>query len=234
MGVCLYVLFSYFVLVFAGLVGCFVVASVGFDERFIVRLIVSSKLGVLSEDVLLLVMPLGDDVRSLNVVRAVEKFIGNYGLKVKLHVLRVDVADFWGSAGKVRGKVEEIFGKHVPEKLIVLLSGGMRALILETLTGCIATGLKGEIIAYREDLKGYINFPLETFKIEKPPLEELNVLAMVRDGLVNLRSIASALGVSKTSAFRIIKRLEEKGLVRVEYRGRASKIVLTDKAKLWL
>ncbi|OYT52861.1 MAG: hypothetical protein B6U76_09240, partial [Desulfurococcales archaeon ex4484_217_2] len=132
------------------------------------------------------------------------------------------------------GKVEEIFGKHVPEKLIVLLSGGMRALILETLTGCIATGLKGEIIAYREDLKGYINFPLETFKIEKPPLEELNVLAMVRDGLVNLRSIASALGVSKTSAFRIIKRLEEKGLVRVEYRGRASKIVLTDKAKLWL
>ena len=57
---------------------------------------------------------------------------------------------------------------------------------------------------------------------------------MVRDGLVNLRSIASALGVSKTSAFRIIKRLEEKGLVRVEYRGRASKIVLTDKAKLWL
>jgi len=216
------------------LAGCFVVASVGFDERFIVRLIVSSKLGVLSEDVLLLVMPLGDDVRSLNVVRAVEKFIGSYGLKVKLHVLRVDVADFWGSAGKVRGKVEEIFGKHVPEKLIVLLSGGMRALILETLTGCVATGLKGEIIVYREDLKGYINFPLETFKIEKPPLEELNVLAMVRDGLVNLRSIASALGVSKTSAFRIIKRLEEKGLVRVEYRGRASKIVLTDKAKLWL
>ena len=214
--------------------GCFVVASVGFDERFIVRLIVSSKLGVLSEDVLLLVMPLGDDVRSLNVVRAVEKFIGSYGLKVKLHVLRVDVADFWGSAGKVRGKVEEIFGKHVPEKLIVLLSGGMRALILETLTGCVATGLKGEIIVYREDLKGYVNFPLETFKIEKPPLEELNVLAMVRDGLVNLRSIASALGVSKTSAFRIIKRLEEKGLVRVEYRGRASKIVLTDKAKLWL
>ena len=219
-----------------GLVGCFVVASVGFDERFIVRLIVSSKLGVLSEDVLLLVMPLGDDVRSLNVVRAVEKFIGSYGLKVKLHVLRVDVADFWGSAGKVRGKVEEIFGKHVPEKLIVLLSGGMRALILETLTGCVATGLKGEIIVYREDLKGYVDLPLETFKINKPSPSELEVLNALRKlgGQGNLGAIARSLHVSKPTVHRIVRELEVKGLVRVERKGRASKVVLAEKAELWV
>lgn len=216
------------------MVGCFVVASVGFDERFIVRLIVSSKLGVSSEDVLLLVMPSSDDVRGLNVVRAVEKFISNYGLKINLHVLKINVGSFWEASGAVRKNIEKIFSKYVPEKLVILLSGGMRALILETLTGCIAAGLKGDIVVYREDLKGYIEFPLETLKIEKPPVEELRILKMIKEGKVNLKSIAKVLSVSKTSAFRMVKRLEERGLVRIEHRGRASKIVLTEKAKLWI
>ena len=213
-----------------------VVASVGFDERFIVRLMISARLGVGSDDFLLLVMPSGDDVRCASVVEAVKRFIENYGLRLGLEVLTVDVGSFWGSAGSVRRTVENLYGKLNPSKLIVLLSGGMRALILEVLTGCIATGLKGQILVYREDLKGHIEFPLEILKIEKPTVEHVKILKIINElsGKANLKDITYKLNISKASAHRRVKELENMNLVKIEHKGRASKILLTEKAELWI
>lgn len=213
----------------------FVVASVGFDERFIVRLMVSCGLGVGSSDFILLVTPEEGEDRCLRVVEHVREFTRSYRLNLSLEVLRVDVGSFWGAAGSVRNAVEEYFSKLNPREFIVLLSGGMRALVLEVLLGCIASRLKGKVIVYREDLKGHIEFPLEIFSVERPSIEELKVLKVLKESeTANLRVIAAKLNTSKASAFRIVKRLEEKSLVKVEHRGRASRIILTEKAKLWI
>lgn len=213
-----------------------VIASVGFDERFIVRLMVSCSLGVGSYDHLLLVMPSGDDVRCSGVVDSVKAFISNYELKLGLDVVTVDVAGFWSSAGTIRKTIENLYSKLEPKELIVLLSGGMRALIMEVLVGCIATGLKGQVLVYREDLKGHIEFPLEILNIEKPTIEHTRILKIIHElgGSANLKDIKHKLKISKATAHRKIKELENMNIVRIEHRGRASKILLTEKAKLWI
>lgn len=218
------------------LVDRFVVASVGFDERFIVRLLISARLGVGSEDFLLLVMPEDDSERCLAVVEAVKKLVHTYGLRLNLETLRVNVDSFWESAGSVRKSVEKLYEERGSPELIVLLSGGMRALILEVLSGCVATGLRGNVIVYREDLKGHVEFPLDLLKIDKPMLQHIRVLEVIRSlgGRANLKGIMDKLYLSKASAHRRVRELEEIGLVRVERRGRASKILLTEKAKLWV
>lgn len=214
-----------------------VVASIGFDERFLVRLIVNSKLGVNSDDLLLLVLPINDeDKRSRKVIDYVNNFIESYRLKIKVKCLTVDVNSFWRAAGKIRSELEKMIYDYKPVNVIILLSGGMRILILEVLVGCLATGIRGDVISYREDLKGLVIFPLNIMSVKRPPIDCIKILRFLnkKGGKGNLRDISSHLLISKSTAHRRVKELEESGYVKVIHKGKASKIVLTEKAFLWL
>lgn len=220
------------------MIGRLIIATVGFEEKFIIRFMISSRLGIDSEDLLLLTIPITSDSRSRETVEIIKKLSSDYDIKLRIEVLNVDINSFWFSVGKIRGTVESILNKFTPREVIVLLSGGMRALILETLVGCVLTGLKGRVVVHREDSEGYVEFPLEVLKMVNLPIEHIKVLDIVRRGLkeerMNLKMLAEALGTSKASAYRIIRELKNLGLVEVEHKGRASRIALTEKSQLFL
>lgn len=219
------------------LINRLVVASVGFDERFLVRLIVTSKLGVNSNDLLLLIMPIGEeDKRSSYVIDYVRHFIRNYKLRIDVKCLTVDISNFWKATGEIRREIEGLVYEYSPQDMIILLSGGMRVLILEVLIGCLATGITGRVLSYREDLKGSITFPLNILSIKRPSIDCIKVLKILNKigGKGNLKDISSHLLLSKSSTQRRVKELEENGYVKIIRKGKASKIVLTEKAFLWL
>jgi len=220
------------------LIGRLIIATVGFEEKFIVRFMISSRLGVDSEDLLLLIVPVTSGSKSREVIEVIKKFSSDYDIKLHVEVLSVDVNSFWFSVGKIRRTIEEIVSRFTPRETIALLSGGMRALILETLIGCSFSGLKGRVVVHREDSEGYVEFPLEVLKMVSPPIEYVRALDIIRKSLkedrMTLKMLAEKLGTSKASAYRIIRELKSLGLVEVQHKGRASRIVLTEKSQLFL
>ncbi|MEM1558092.1 MAG: CRISPR-associated CARF protein Csa3 [Candidatus Bathyarchaeia archaeon] len=220
------------------MIGRLIIATVGFEEKFIVRFMISSRLGIESEDLLLLTIPITSDSRSRETVEIIKKLSSDYDIKLRIEVLNVDINYFWFSVGKIRRTIEDILSKFTPREVIVLLSGGMRALILETLVGCFLTGLKGRVVVHREDSEGYVEFPLEVLKMVNPPTEHRKALDIIRRSLkedrMTLKMLAERLGTSKASAYRIVRELKNLGLVEVEHKGRASRITLTEKSQLFL
>ncbi len=222
-----------------GLARVLVLASVGFDERFIVRHIVSTGLGVGSEDIIYAFIPTGDDERGLRVIEAVKELISRYGLHLTVDSLSLDVGDFWGSAGKVRRTVEDVSKKRSPQAMHILLGGGMRVLGFIIFTGALAARYKPQestTYIYREDLRGHITFPLEIFKIERPPQHIIDTLMALMDSgkSSSISSLARSLRIAKSTLHRRVAYMEKTGLVTIERRGRSSRIKLLDPAKLWI
>lgn len=222
------------------MVGVLVLASVGFDERFIVRHVVSTGLGVGGRDKIYAFLPAEDkDDRGLKVVDSVRELADRYGLGLEFEVVRVDVGDFWGSAGAVRRVVEKSSKDPLLRELHLLLGGGMRVLGFIVFTGALAARYRparSNVYIYREDLRGWVVFPLDVYSIERPPQQVIDTLAKLSsaNNRVSISRLASDMGVAKSTLHRRIIYMEKSGLVKLEKKGRFSRIRLLDPAKLWL
>lgn len=211
------------------------ICSVGFDERFIVRTIVDFRLGIKSKDGIILFLPSGADPRSYDVINRIKDFVRSYKLNIELFSYEINIDDFWKGASKVRKIVEEILDDIGPETVYVMLGGGMRLLILEILIGIVATGVRGEIIVYKEDLSGKSSFPTNILRMEKPSTVLIQLLEkIVENPGISFSELSNVLNISKSTLHKRLKILKHMGLVSLEKIGKNVYVSPLPYALFWI
>jgi len=212
-----------------------IICSVGFDERFIVRAIISLKLGIKSMDGLVLFLPKKADLRSKKVIERINEIIRNYGLNIELYSYEVDIDSFWQAAGSIRTHTEFVLNKIGPKYVYLMLGGGMRLLIIEILMGVIASGVNGEVIIYKEDLSGEASFPLQFITIKKPPSQLINLLRIIAENPdSSLTFLAKKTNLPKSTLHKWLKKLHEMNLISIGRKGRSIEVELLPQAHLWI
>ena len=211
------------------------ICSVGFDERFIVRTIVDFRLGIKSKDGIVLFLPSGADPRSYGVIDRIKDFVRSYKLNIELFSYEINIDDFWKGAGTVRKIVEEILDSIGPETVYVMLGGGMRLLILEILIGIVATGVRGEIIVYKEDLSGKSSFPINILRMEKPSTVLIQLLEkIIEKPRISFSELSNVLNISKSTLHKRLKILQRMGLISIEKVGKNVYISPLPYALFWI
>jgi len=213
-----------------------VACPLGFDERFVIRAIIQLRLGLESHDALVLFLPTEGDPRSLEAFNRISRMVENYNLDLALNLREINVDDFWRGASQVRRCLEELASKLGSPELHLILGGGMRILSLQVLVGALALGLGGEVLVYREDLKGSVRLPLDALRdLERPSENHLKLLEVIkrRPGL-SLSELAHETSMPKTTLHKRLQELKSMKLISVRYEGRRVFISITPRAKLWL
>ena len=210
-------------------------APVGFDERFLFRTILSLRLGLYQQDPICLFLPQNPEEKALRVINYINEMKNTYKLKINILKYEVQIDDFWGAAGFIRKKIEELYLEYNCEKIYVLFSGGMRILALEVLLGALATGKPGEVIVHKEDLSGEIKFPLLFITIKRPSPELLNILkTLAENPHATLTEISHALKMAKSTISKRLRELEDLGLIKIHRIGKYTRFEIMPAAKLWL
>jgi len=213
------------------------VCTVGWTETPIVKLVLRH--GLKEQDYMLLVRPLEVDPKADDTVRTVQQFISkSIGRDASSYVkqIRVDVLNFYSAVMLIREELEKLS----PAELIVNLSGGMRALMLETLTAVLAYKTNQgnwENISVEVELEnrsGNILIGGRIFGIICSPLREemKDLLKELKRGDKRISELAKMFDVDLATAYRWVARLRKEGIVelRRENGKKGSKVRLTDEA----
>lgn len=103
-------------------------------------------------------------------------------------------------------------------RIIVNLSGGMRAVIAYTLLSCMMNAREGMIIEMEtEDLSGLITLDWKLLKLLRDGIsDELReLLKAIASGSSDVKSLSSKLGKDESTVRRQLSLLKELGLIRV-------------------
>ena len=201
-----------------------VVATLGFDERLVLRTLF--KIGLDRDDTILLIYSkTGDpyDVERVErAVNAVKSIVGNLGVNIVDSV--VSATDFLEDVVSIVNSIAR-YGER--GEIVAALTGGMRLIIIETIVALllyrrlVAQDTKARVLVMREDGLYDVVLPLEIFEpgnITDRELEVLLVLSelgsMKRSEVV--RVLASKLGVSEYAVYKHLTTLERKSLVSLE------------------
>lgn len=213
-----------------------VACPLGFDERFVIRAIIQLRLGLGGQDALVLFLPVKGDPRGLEALNRIKQMLDSYNLSLLFRSEEVDIDDFWKGAGQVRKCLETLVNRLGPTELHVVLGGGMRILSLQVLIGALAINLSGDVLIYREDLKGSATFSLDALRtLRRPSDEHIKILKAVRErpGL-SFSELAEEVSMPKATLHKRLQELRGMGLISIRHEGRRAFINITPRAKLWL
>lgn len=202
--------------------GSLFLGVLGFDERFLARCIMRVFSGRGLGRVVVFVPEPVDDVsgrRSGEALEYLESLVGDY-IGVEFSVVRVGHGDFAGlffSAWRelVRGYSEGL-------EPVVCLSGGMRYGLLALLAAALGVPVEGRVSGVvqvdLESGRGFVEVPLEGLRgLAGLSRVELGVLGFLWEHPgARVSDVAGGLGMAKSSAWKVLRRLVELGLVRVE------------------
>ena len=211
------------------------VATIGFDERPVIRAILRHGLGF--KGILLLKPREPDDPRSRRVVENIRELVDKTGAKTPLIVGEVDVTDFYRAVGEIKSQLAETMGGRGGD-IVLLLGGGMRSLVLETLVAVIQ--LSNELLVngvLEVDIEGstsYVSARIEDLIPVTITPQERRVLEELDREPATLSNLSNRLDMPKTTLWKILQRLEEKKLVSKEYSGKAIIYKPTSKAYQYL
>jgi len=191
------------------------IATLGFDEKFCYRAILRH--GIKEGDKIVLF--------TAEIVEKVEKAYEwirkllqtSYGDAVDIEIIQLNIKDLEGSIKKVLRKIEEIENFRI----IVNLSGGMRALIIIVLLACIIKSPRNlKIEVETEDFSRIVEVPYALLNLIKLQLGEdkLEVLKSIKEGVGDVKSIAKRLNRDESTIRRHISTLENIGLIEVKKR----------------
>lgn len=209
--------------------------TLGFDTRFQMRTLTRVKVG---EGDKILVIRVDEqheraDAAERDLVRFAKEILGTGA-----HVLRVNVHDPREAIPAIASKLSELSGSAPPAKVVVDLSGGMRALILETLAAVLNLFPPDavDIVVWTEDLKEMVSLTPRSFSV--PRLDDLSarILDELSDGVPrSLKELTSAVGRPRTTVYHRLRGLLSDGLVReVRRLGTALHYAVTDAGLLAL
>jgi CRISPR-associated protein Csa3 len=154
----------------------------------------------------------------------------SYGDSVDVELIQLNVMDVEGSIKKVLGKIEEI----EDSRIIVNLSGGMRALIVIVLLACMFRSFRNlKIEIETEDFSQVVEFSPALLNLVKfqPGEDKLSILKSISEGAADIKSIAKRINKDESTVRRHISALENIGLVEVRKR-KPLLVKATDLAKL--
>ncbi|MGC8933477.1 MAG: CRISPR-associated CARF protein Csa3 [Candidatus Methanodesulfokora sp.] len=206
------------------------IATLGFEEKFCYRAILRHGLKE-GDRIILFTAELVEKVEKA--YEWIKRLIqSSYGGAVKVELIQLDPLDPVRSIGSVLKVLDELDNF----KIVVNLSGGMRAIVAYVLLACIMRPkkeMKVEIEA--EDLSGITMLSSEMLKLIKSGVKEewLDILKCIAEGANDVKSIAEKLKKDESTIRRQISALEENGLVRIRKRKPLS-LELSELAELFL
>ncbi len=185
-----------------------IVITLGFDEKFALRAV--SRRGLKPEDEVIILIPKPTDERVERAFRNFDEILKKAFQNPKVSKVYVEVRDF----NKALREIIKAFIERKESHFLINLSGGLRILILETFISSLLLNLDAEIEIEIEDFSGLISFPLKIsypLVLDKKDIKILNVLKINPS---DLSKIAKETKISKTTAWRRIKKLQEKNLIK--------------------
>jgi CRISPR-associated protein Csa3 len=198
--------------------------TMGFDERFVLRSILRN--GLQSGETILLILPEnGEETRAEKAINTLKTFVRQTQHDAKIELIRVKLDDVYSAVSEIGSVL-----RATRERIIANLSGGMRLLILVTLAAILSSGAKARIEVDMESGKGAVILPLELYK--SLDLEHVDIVIMRELSSIGkkatLDELAESLKMSKSSVWRRMKSLEERGLVASSKAGRKIEYNLTE------
>ncbi len=188
------------------------IATLGFDEKFCYRAILRH--GIKEGDEVVLI--------TAEIVEKVEKayewirrlLLSSYSDKVSIRLIQLDVK----RPVEAIKKVAEIL-KSADGKVVVNLSGGMRALVAIVLLACIMNP-KARVEIETEDFSSLLEIPSSLLSMIKygPSENQMEILIAIKNGLKTVHEIAKSLGKDESTIRRQIQELERMELISVEKR----------------
>lgn len=184
-----------------------IILTLGFDEKFALRAI--ARRGLSPQDEVLVILAEPIDVRVERAYTQLKEVIKKIYDQTTINSIIVNVKDFDAAICTL---VEE-FVKRKNSYFIINLSGGFRALILEVLAAALLAEVKGEVESELEDFTKVVTFPLKILKTSEIDNIDLSILNTLSESGLPLSIITAKIGRGKTTVWRRLKRLEERGLV---------------------
>jgi len=189
--------------------------TLGFDEKFTIRALMRHKLEKNDTLVILTAKPIVDRVEKA--LSSIKNFIASYSQGIKVEVVEVPVTEVI----KAVATIKEVLEKYRNCNLVLNVSGGMRALVVET---CIAAALSSvdfKLELETEDSSAYLEFPTELFRLYKiyysmtQIKREILKVIMDRSKPITVKEFSDILGKDPSTLRRHLSKLIELGLVSV-------------------
>lgn len=186
------------------------IATLGFDEKFIVRFLMRHGIKPKDKFLLLVVKDFEKNEKAKNAYENLRGFIETLIDKNNFFVLPIDI--HFNPMKNIKIIVNQILS--IPEKEIVAcFSGGMRILIiLATLSLRFLGDRQITMDIDFEDLSGYKVIYYTATILPKNP-RWLEILKRVKQGIYGVRQLAEILGLSPATISRELSELEKHNLI---------------------
>jgi len=215
-----------------GFLGRALVASFGFDEKFVVRAIIRHGIG--GGDLVVLVTATPTE-KTLSAYKYVADIAGKVDARVELYALGEKVYDFTTLAVEAKKLLTKLAREY--ERVTLLLSGGMRVIVLGLYTAALALPeeVKEKIVVEldTEDRGVRVEIPREVVELFKMPelgAKRQLLELIVREPGQTIEQLAKKLGKDESTVRRQLQTLVEQKLVKLD--GRPTKPQPTPAAKI--
>jgi CRISPR-associated protein Csa3 len=186
------------------------VMTLGFDEKFALRAIF--RRGVRAGDRVIFIVPEDEDPRAEKAFSTLQQIVFRSIPEVSVERFKIPVKEFSKAVSAIRKLALSLLRSG--EKVVLNLSGGQRLAILEVLAGFLSCGASDvEVEVESEDSSILASFPLMMMTNIELDHEELRILEILAKSAKRFREIHLAIGISKSSAWRKLKRLIDLKLV---------------------
>jgi len=190
--------------------------TLGFDEKFALRTIF--RRGIKVGDKIIVVMPEKNDPRAEKAYLMLQQIISNSIPGIPIEKITIPSQDFPRAVSLLRKIALSLLRKN--GKIVLGLSGGQRIIILQLLAAFLSVGAREvEIEIESEDSSIVATFPLGMMMKVELDQDEIRILKSIAESPKTFSQICSSLNLSKSSAWRKLKRLIELGLIKKAEKG---------------
>ncbi len=207
------------------------IATIGYTEWPIASAII--KHGLTEGDRIFLLMPEKGDDRSKSAVSEVRNFISKFATNVEVSEVPVPIHN------PVDGisTLAKLIAKEASQRrdLIVNLSGGMKALVIEAVLALTLIRAENLLVELKTEDKVDLQIPKVWGMLQETSSEEKRVLkTMSKQTSLSLSGLAKALKVSVPTAHRLSKNLEKTGAIASKKIGKERIMELTPMGRILL
>lgn len=217
------------------------IITLGFDEKFAVRAIVSK--GLTRDDSVLVITPESSvnysQDKADTALRNLKKFIQTVQPGVSLNEIKIDIKNVSKAVSKIMDAIKSSNQKNIYANL----SGGMKLVTIETLISLIQLGVDCEIDVEAEDLSGPVKLYTSYFDRSSLEWEDKLILASLLGSEKTLLEITETIRhdlegtvyqpPSRVTIWRRLESLERRGFVNYRTHKRVKYFSLTPKGEFF-
>jgi CRISPR-associated protein Csa3 len=213
-----------------------IVLTLGFDEKFAIRALM--RVTPLKGDEIIVIIPAIKDEKCKKALDSLKSFcniIGGTTFDIKeVSITKPETAI---------ATIYRTFSQKLRDgkRLYLNLSGGMRALIFETLAAALAVARHipdTKVEVELENFSGIVEFTLSHFILSPPGSLDLDILTCIKEleaicKYATLDVITSKTRIPRSTVYRRLLDLIKRGYVKLERQGKRVTYSLTDLGRMW-